>query len=211
MRVFLSVVFLLNSVFFLAQKEFQPQGSEINEIVDGDLDNDQIPEKVIIYNIRQGNEIGNIREIQILKKVTGKWQILEKSRNAILGKNDGGVMGDPYQSTVINKGILIISHYGGSSWRWGFTDKYRFQNNNFELIGTTLENGRVFSFWVTTDINLSTGKIMYKKEVYDSSDPENGKSEKEIYYKKGLKINIQNRNLKKIKLTLPKTKAEIYL
>lgn len=115
MKVLFSVVFLLGTILCFAQKEFQPKGSEINEIVDGDLDNDQIPEKVIIYNIKEGSEIGNIREIQILKKVNGKWKILEKSRNAILGKDEGGVMGDPYQSTVINKGILIISHYGGSS------------------------------------------------------------------------------------------------
>lgn len=49
------------------------------------------------------------------------------------------------------------------------------------------------------------------KEVESINVPENGKSERETYYKKGLKLNLQNRNLKKIKITLPKTKAEIYL
>ena len=33
-------------------KQFQPAGSSVIETVDGDLDGDKIPEKVIIYNKR---------------------------------------------------------------------------------------------------------------------------------------------------------------
>lgn len=204
---FLSIIF---STFCFAQKEFQPVGSEIIETVDGDLDGDQIPEKVMIYNTKDEGELGKIRELQILKKINGKWIILEKSRNAILESSAGGMMGDPYQSTAIKNGILIIEHYGGSSWKWGNTDKYRFQNGHFELIGHSSEGGRPGDYWIEVDFNLSTGQLNYKKDVENTV--EYGKSKKETYIKKGLKINLQNINQREQrKIILPKTKETVYI
>lgn len=204
---FLTLIF---SIFSFAQKEFQPKNSTINETVDGDLDGDQVPEKVVIYNIPTDNDLGDIREIQILNKINNKWTILEKSRKAVYGSKDGGMMGDPYQSTTIENGILNISHYGGSSWKWGGTDKYRFQNGHFELIGISSENGKPEEYWTTVDFNLSTGKLVFDKEVVNTK--EYGKSKKEILIKKGLKINLQNRHQEKQRETvLPKTKEKVYL
>lgn len=204
---FLSVIF---STLCFAQKEFQPKDSELIESVDGDLDGDKIPEKVIVYTLKDEGELGKIREIQILKKVNGKWAILEKSTNAILESEAGGMMGDPYQSTSIKNGILILEHYGGSSWKWGNTDKYRFQNGHFELIGYSSESGRPGDYLTEVDFNLSTGQLNYKKEVDNVS--EYGKSKKETYTKKGVKINLQDRNQEKQrKITLPQTKEIVYL
>ncbi|MCY0967846.1 hypothetical protein [Chryseobacterium wangxinyae] len=204
---FLAVIF--SSICF-AQKEFQPKGSTINETVDGDLDGDKIPEKAIVYNIPTGKYSGDIREIQILKKINGKWIILEKSRNAIYRSDEGGMMGDPYQNTTIENGILNITHYGGSSWKWGGTDKYRFQNGHFELIGISSENGKPDEYWTTVDFNLSTGKLVFDKEVTNTK--EYGKSKNEIFIKKGLKIHLQNRHQEKQReILLPKTKEKVYL
>ncbi|MCU7613159.1 hypothetical protein N0B16_01815 [Chryseobacterium sp. GMJ5] len=206
---FLTVMF---SNIYFAQKELQPEGSEIIESIDGDLDDDTIPEKVIVYNTKDSTDFGNIREIQILKNVNGKWTVLEKSRNAILKSQDGGMMGDPYGETKIEKGILIISQSGGSSWKWGVTDKYRLQNGHFELIGFSSTYGRPGDYWVDVDYNLSTGQIIYEKEVESTDIPDNGKSEKEIFFKKGIKINLQNRNQEKQRqIVLPKTKEKIYI
>ncbi|MCU7615770.1 hypothetical protein NZ698_01050 [Chryseobacterium sp. PBS4-4] len=201
---------LISTVFCFAQKEFQPKNSTINETVDGDLDGDKISEKVIIYNIPTNDDSGDIREIQILKKINNKWTILEKSRKAIYGSKDGGMMGDPYQSTTIENGILNISHYGGSSWKWGGTDKYIFQNGHFELIGISSENGKPEEYWTTIDFNLSTGNLIFDKEVTNTK--EYGKSKKEIFIKKGIKINLQNRHQEKQReIALPKTKEKVYL
>ncbi|GAB0155304.1 hypothetical protein CHRYSEOSP005_05650 [Chryseobacterium sp. Alg-005] len=206
------ILSIVSTTFCFAQEEFRPAGSEVIETVDGDLDGDTIPEKVIVYNTKDTTDTGNIREIQILKKVNGKWSILEKSRNAVLESKGGGMMGDPYGDTKIEKGILMISQSGGSSWKWGYTDKYRFQNGRFELIGHSSSYGRPGDYWVDVDFNLSTGQLVYEKEVEDTTNPSNGKSQKETYIKKGLKINLQNRNQKdEIKIVLPKTKAEIYI
>lgn len=209
MRKTFCLLFAVSGIFCLAQKQFQPAGSTILETVDGDLDGDKIPEKVMIYTTKDEGELGKIREIQILKKVNGKWTILEKSRNAVMESSAGGMMGDPYQSTGIEKGILTIIQAGGSSWKWDVTDKYRFQNGHFELIGTSTSSGRPGDYWKDIDFNLSTGQLNYTKEVENTA--EYGKSLKETYIQKGLKINLQNRNQEKQrKIILPKTKEEVY-
>ena len=77
--------------------------------------------------------------------------------------NGGGMMGDPYGETKIEKGILIISQNGGSSWKWDVTDKYRFQNGHFELIGTSSTSGRHGDYWKEIDFNLSTGQQLFKR------------------------------------------------
>jgi hypothetical protein len=209
MRKTFCLLFAVSGIFCLAQKQFQPAGSTILETVDGDLDGDKIPEKVMIYTTKDEGELGKIREIQILKKVNGKWTILEKSRNAVMESSAGGMMGDPYQSTGIEKGILTIIQAGGSSWKWDVTDKYRFQNGHFELIGTSTSSGRPGDYWKDIDFNLSTGQLNYTKEVENTA--EYGKSLKETYIQKGLKIDLQNRNQEKQrKIILPKTKEEVY-
>lgn len=142
MRTILFLLLMVCGVFCFAQEQLQPAGSTVIETVDGDLDGDKIPEKVIVYNTKDTTDMGNIREIQILKKVNGKWTILEKSRNAVMESRAGGMMGDPYGEIKIEKGILIISQNGGSSWKWNVTDKYRYQNGHFELIGTSSTSGR---------------------------------------------------------------------
>lgn len=210
MKKILLTAFVIISTFSFAQKELQPVGSEIIETVEGDLDGDQIPERVVIYNTKDEGELGKIREIQIQKKSGGTWMVLSKSRNAILESAGGGMMGDPYQSTSISKGILSITQAGGSSWKWGYTDKYRFQNGHFELIGYSSESGRPGDYWTEVDFNLSTGQLNYKKDVENTK--EYGKSKQETYIKKGLKIDLQNRNQKdQRKIVLPKTKEEVYL
>ncbi|MEA1848337.1 hypothetical protein U9K52_05350 [Chryseobacterium sp. MHB01] len=198
------------NILCFAQKEFQPQGATVIETVNGDLDGDHIPEKVIVYNTKDTTDFGNFREIQILKRVNQKWTILEKSRNAILKSKDGGMMGDPYQSTEIKNGILMITQAGGSSWKWGYTDKYRFQNGHFELIGYSSDSGKPEEYWIDVDFNLSTGQLIFEKEVENTEEYGNSKSE--IFIKKGMKINLQNRNQEKRReILLPKTKEKVYL
>lgn len=210
MKTILCVLLIMFSVFSFAQREFQPEGSMVIETAEGDLDGDQVPEKVIIYHTKDTADYGNIREIQILKKINGKWTILEKSRNALLTSRDGGMMGDPYQETVIRKGILMITQAGGSSWKWGYTDKYRFQNGHFELVGYSSGSGKPEEYWTDVDFNLSTGRLIFEKEVENTK--EYGKSQKETFVKKGLKINLQNRNQEKRReILLPETKEKVYL
>jgi hypothetical protein len=68
----------------------------------------------------------------------------------------------------------------------GNTDKYRFQNGHFELIGYSSSSGKPEEYWTDVDFNLSTGQINFDKEVENTK--EYGSSKKETFIKKGDQI-----------------------
>jgi hypothetical protein len=193
-----------------------PENYSIVDTASGDLDWDRINELAVAYNVRKENpdSFESVpRELIIYKKQKGTWAIWKKSSQALYGSRDGGMMGDPFGEIRIKNGILEISHNGGSSWKWSYTDKYRYQNKEFELIGYSSFYGKLCEYWEDVDFNLSTGKIIIKKEYEDceTSDQQIYKRENETFYKKKLKITLQNRNENEIKIVSPKYKHEFYV
>ncbi len=191
-----------------------PENYSIVDTVSGDLDKDTIKELVVAYNTAPENEIDGVqRELIIYKIKNGKWTEWKKSNEALYGSRDGGMMGDPYGQMEIINGTLLISQNGGSSWKWGFTDKYRFQNGEFYLIGYTSSAGKPCEYWKVVDFNLSTGKMIVKKEYEncETGEQEIYKRENENMSEKGLKITLQNRQEKEIKITTQKYGNEIYI
>ncbi len=87
-------------------------------------------------------------------------------------------MGDPFEDMEIKNGLLLISQSGGSSWKWGHTDKYRYQEGDFYLIGYTSIAGKPCEYWQSVDYNLSTGKMIVKKE-YEACEGDDQKISKE--------------------------------
>lgn len=183
----------------------------------GDLTNDKIDERIIVTELAEKGEYGKIRLLQVFTKKNNKWTELARSKSAILASESGGMMGgDPFisKSLKIANGILEISHDGGSSWKWFVTHKFRYQNKKFELIGFHYLYGKPCEYFETTDFNLSTGKIEFKKEFETCDDGEQKalKDENEVFVKKIKPLpNFQSINVKKIKIVTPKFKNEIYL
>ena len=196
----------------MAQDNVVPNGFKIIEDKMGDLDRDGISERIIVYNTNDTTEDGIVRELQILKKSNNTWTIWKKSKSAVLKSQEGGMMGDPFEGIEIEKGLLIVSFSGGSSWKWSYHDKYRFQKGELELIGYSEIYGKPCEYWINIDFNLSTGKIVYKKEFEDcEKGQEIYKTENETFYKKGISINLKNRKSKELKIISPKYKHEVYL
>ena len=144
------------------------------------------------------------------------------TENGNFGKNQGKpfwevkmgeCMGDPYGEMEIKSGILLITQHGGSSWKWASTDKYRYQDGAFYLIGYTSAYGKPCEYWEAIDFNLSTGKMVVEKEYEDCSSLEQEvyKKENETFYEKGIKLNMQNRREIEVKIVSPKYKHEIYI
>ncbi len=192
-----------------------PSGYSIIEQVTGDLDKDGVDELVIAYNTEEVKErsFKNVtRELVVYKRTEGKWNKWKSSLQALYGSRDGGMMGDPYDTMYIENGILQIQHFGGSSWKWSVTDKYRYQDNELYLIGYTSTSGAPCEYFETADFNVSTGKIIVEKEWEDceSEDAEN-KKVSESSSVKGLKITLQNRHEKRIHIVTPKEGLEVYV
>ncbi len=81
------------------------------------------------------------------------------SDDAVLDGDEGGAFGDPFESLTIEKGAVVIKHYGGSRDRWGYTHRYRYQNGQWMLIGLSFGNTDSFDLehFDNHDINLMTG------------------------------------------------------
>lgn len=212
----ITIAFLVfSSAIVFAQDIPLPENYIIIDSVLGDLDNDTIKELVVVFDTKkQDDESESVpRELRIYKKINGTWVDWKKSEQALLGSRDGGMMGDPYAEIKIINGILQITHQGGSSWKWLDTDKYRFQDNDFYLIGHESNYGKLCDYWLKVDFNLSTGKIIIEKEFEECEDSnqEVYKRENETFYEEKMKITLEKRYDKEIKIVSPKYQHEIYI
>lgn len=192
----------------------QAQEIVLTEIY-GDLDRDGIDEKVVVRELKDILDDGKLRELIIYKTNQNNWNVMASSKKAILGSESGGMMGDAFSSREISikNGILTIGHDGGSSWKWYTIHKYRFQNQNLELIGYETSFGKKCEYWQEFDYNLSTGKIVYTKttEICDDDGIQKGSRKvKETFYKKLQKLpTLMTINIMEIKIITPKYKAEL--
>ena len=214
-KILILFIISLRSLTISAQQMPVPKGYEVLDTVSGDLDHDGKKELVIAYNTAKTDDPNeSIPRALIIYKLQGKeWTVWKKSEQALYGSRDGGMMGDPFGEIEIKSGILLISQNGGSSWKWGHTDKYRFQNGEFYLIGYVGTYGKPCEYWTDEDFNLSTGKLVVKKEyeTCKNGEQEINKQENETVFKKGIKITLQNRSEKEIKIVTPKYKHEVYV
>ena len=201
------ILFLLSLISFGQKKSIQNEFEIITEEI-GDLDNDGIDEKVVIYETNDEKP----RRLWIFKNDKGKWIEWIKTRSAVRKSTEGGPMGDPFEGIEIKNNILSIYFNGGSNWKWAYTDNYKFQNNQFQLITYSHLNFKTCDTWDSLDFNLVTGKIILK-DGYENCLEENKKEHiknTETFYKKDVTITLQNRNTREVKIKSPKGKI-VYL
>lgn len=114
----------------------------------GDLNGDGRPDKVLVLRPLLEDQPDRIdpdmpgRILLILLGTPTGYTLAAQSSRIMLCRGCGGIYGDPFASLDIKNGILTISHYGGSSWRWSITSKFRYQQGSFYLIGETTDYGR---------------------------------------------------------------------
>ena len=152
-----------------------PKGYDTLVVEKGDLNEDGHDDIVLVCLLKKDtikteediDDTGS-RPIIILLWTSDGYKIFARNDNAILCRDCGGIFGDPFKGIEINPGgVLTIHHYGGSSWRWSYDRKFKWQNDNLLLIGKTnlsYWNGKMckkyqdFAGTDLEDINLVTGK-----------------------------------------------------
>ncbi len=160
MRLFFLLLTITISLASIAQKKvlstipssgktieaFIPEGYDTMATASGDLNKDKANDIVLVLKSKEEETIdpatGNVdslppRLLLVLFKNAGGYKLAAKNGAAVLCKFCGGVFGDPFESIAIEKGVLVLHHYGGSAWRWSLTHKFRYQQNDFYLIGET--------------------------------------------------------------------------
>ena len=210
----IALLFLCNIVSY-GQEIPVPEGYSIIRSVKGDLDKDHVDELVVAYDRKADPEVefSDSRELIVYKLMDTQWNVWKKSELVLLGEQGGGLMGDPFSILRIEHGILLIGHSGGSRARWSFLDKYRYQNEEFFLIGFTSNNGWLYECYRVVDFNLSTGKIdiSYTHRECGDLEPSAHINDNEVFYKKNLKITLQNRHNNVVTIESPQYKHKFSL
>jgi hypothetical protein len=135
---------------------------------EGDLNKDGIPDMAIIIE-KTEDSIEASRSLLIAfgtKEQTYLLSIL--AEHVILSESEGGVFGDPFDSMEIDRGSVVVSDYGGSNVRWYHKYRFRFQDNDWYLIGATTGTNYLISDAIgmgnsEDDYNLLTGDFIKKK------------------------------------------------
>jgi hypothetical protein len=113
--------------------KFLPKKNKIIDTALGDYNKDGKIDVVIVTE-EKGNANKN-RTLIVLENEGNDYKKIVVTQKVILCVSCGGVFGDPYASISFKGNILTINHYGGSAWRWSKTSTFRFQKNEWQLIG----------------------------------------------------------------------------
>ena len=155
-------------------EEFIPK--DYHEIVraEGDLNKDGLNDIAIVVEEKNktanGSECYDCRRslLILFKTKDGGYELSIKSDKAIRLASEGGVFGDPLDSIQVDNGSLLISFYGGSSWRWSYSYRFRYQDNGWFLIGATEHN-----YWNVSNCVYKTGDYNFltnrKQEIVSSN------------------------------------------
>lgn len=107
-----------------ALKPFVLPGYEILDVVTGFLDNDNREDAILILKVSGEDSITDSepqRPVLLLtRNAAGNYTLVKRNDHLMMCRQCGGVFGDPYEKTEIEKNGFSISFYGGSNWRWGY-------------------------------------------------------------------------------------------
>jgi hypothetical protein len=138
---------------------------EIIEMSYGDLDGDTIAEMVLVVNRSDSSDFNVPRDLMVLKQKDATWHLWKISSHAILGTDEGGVLGDPFQGAYAEDHMIHISHSGGSNWRWSETSVYGFRDHEFLLNSHESYFGSFCDEKIEIRFDLVTGEVNYSVDI----------------------------------------------
>lgn len=123
----LLVFFIFTSKFMeaLSLQEIIPAGYELRDSISGNLNNDQFQDLIIVLKRNNEDSLAAISEFAVKRETIilyggpSGYSVVARNMNVVYCVTCGGVMGDPYEGITINNETFSVSHYGGSTWRWG--------------------------------------------------------------------------------------------
>lgn len=140
--------------------DFTPEFWKRVKLVYGNLDADSDEEAVAVYETPILADLGYKHCLAVYKKTDDGWKLWHQTTSPVLSTQAGGMMGNPFYGIAIERKCIVINHFGGSRQKWNYTHRYRFQNNNWYLIGATINFGAPCDYFKTLDYNLVTGDIL---------------------------------------------------
>lgn len=140
----------------------------------GDLNKDGVPDAAVVIEENEGKSGDDPQRALLLAFGAGdnKYILSTISNKAVKTENEGGPFGDPFYALEIDRGSVVLTFYGGSSSRWSYKYRFRYQKNDWYLIGATTEAIDAFTTEMEeADYNLITGDYSIKLWKDGNSDP----------------------------------------
>lgn len=160
---------------------FIPEGWSLRDSSSGLLDNDEFIDFAIVIQLDDTLLLSKIlgddtmteeyrpRILLILSKTAeNSFRKSCQSNQAILAENEGGMMGDPFQSLEIKNHELSFSFKGGAAVEWGLAYHFRYNEGGYYLF-QALSNGKGQGETYHYEYDLSTGELSI--EINDEKDP----------------------------------------
>lgn len=111
-------------------------GHELLNFALGDLNGDGVRDAAVVY--RRTPEPSPRPLLVFFGRPGGGYgPVVARGNEAVLRGDEGGVLGDPFTGLSIERGALVVHHFGGSGWAWNLTDRYAWQGGAMRLIGCT--------------------------------------------------------------------------
>lgn len=146
-----------------SKEKFIPKDWEILSETKGDLNKDNQEDIALVLRYKDEENLENPPRILVVcfQEKPNQFKRVVVTTKAIMGKMEGGVMGDPFQTITWNRGSILIEHHGGSAERWSYSHRFQYRDGEFVLIGETITYYSTLSNESkTTDRNLLTGKTI---------------------------------------------------
>ena len=193
-------------------EEFTPKFWTLKDKAFGNLDDTPEDDAVCVYETPMEGDIGFAQSLVIYKREGENWILWHQSTNPILSSDHGGMMGNPYEGISIKNKTIIVNHFGGSRQKWNYTHRYRFQNNNWYLIGASVNFGAPCDYFQSLDYNLSTGDAIfdYSSEDCDKTNTVKTRSWKEKINKKTALPLMDEFQVGENKIELKSKKTEMF-
>lgn len=154
---------------------FTPAYWTVRDSAFGDLDGVDGDEAVLVYKTPVPAEMGFASCLAVFRKTNDQWVLWYQTLAPLLGDQNGGMMGDPYDGVSISRRCIVVNHFGGSRQKWHYTHRYRFQNEGWYLIGATVNFGAPCDYMMQLDYNLSTGDAVVTRTTETCDEDGNAK------------------------------------
>jgi hypothetical protein len=100
-----------------------------------------------------------------LGKKDGSFSHIFSNNDVVRTADEGGQMGDPLNGLELKaNGAIILSHSGGSAWKWAYKDTFQFRNNELVVIGQDSIGNNPMMGGDSKSINLLTGQVVETKQ-----------------------------------------------
>ncbi|KXK16526.1 MAG: hypothetical protein UZ08_BCD001002740 [Candidatus Parvibacillus calidus] len=158
---------------------FIPEGYHQIRRASGQLNGDTLTDYVFIIEsndlVSNLKEEGHDQKPRILFILFGDkeygFKLAAQSNKSVMLSDDGGVFGDPLQELFIRNKVIHVNYFGGSTEKWAYTYKWRYQHGDWLLIGATYTSMSPYDNMLEKyDFNLNTGDMEHTIKPFLEED-----------------------------------------